>query len=108
MRVGGLPKIRGKGLTEPGALAALLNVRLAYRYAVADDALEVARITASMPEQNFVGLPLDYRRTLDELDGLAATYAMYYWRQVACCLTMSAGTLSAATGESANAGEVPR
>ena len=67
---------------------------MSFRYLMQGDNgdLERKRIESVMPEQYFVGLPLEFRRTEYNLQGLAHLYAITYWKQVAQCLTFAAGT----------------
>lgn len=69
---------------------------LSYRYMMKGDDgdLERKRIESVMPEQYFVGLPMEFRRTEYNLQGLAMIYAVTYWQQVARCLAMAAGTMA--------------
>ena len=66
---------------------------MSFRYLTQGDNgdLERKRIESVMPEQYFVGLPLEFRRTEYNLHGLAHLYAIVYWKQVARCLGLMAG-----------------
>lgn len=56
---------------------------LAFDYLMRADDVERKRIEAAMPEQYFIGLPLEYRRWTLNLQSLAMLYAIEYWRHVA-------------------------
>ena len=67
---------------------------MSFRYLTQGDNgdLERKRIESVMPEQYFVGLPLEFRRTEYNLHGLAMIYAIAYWKQVAQCLVLMTRT----------------
>lgn len=65
---------------------------LAYSYIAKQNDIEHRRIESTMQMQNFVGLPLEYRREIDNLNYLALLYAMEYWKQVALAQLFFIGT----------------
>ena len=69
---------------------------MSFRYLTQGDNgdLERKRIESVMPEQYFVGLPLEFRRTEYNLQGLAQLYAVTYWKQVSLCQAFLAGTMA--------------
>ena len=64
--------------------------KLAYAYSMKGNDLETARITSTMTDQRFIGLPYEYRRMIGNLQSLTFIYSMAYWQQVARCLAMLA------------------
>lgn len=67
---------------------------LAFNYITKQNDIEPRRIESTMTMQNFVGLPLEYRRQKSNLNYLALFYAMAHWQQVAQCLAMMCGTMA--------------
>jgi len=64
---------------------------LTFDYLMQGNELECNRIQASMPEQYYIGLPLEYRRSLDSLTMIASLYAIEYWRSVALAYMFRVG-----------------
>lgn len=64
---------------------------LAFDYLMQGNDLELSRIGGAMPMQYFIGLPLEYRRILDNLTMVASLYAIEYWRNVAMANIYLAG-----------------
>ena len=67
---------------------------IAFTYRAQRNDLETARIESAMAEQSFIGLPYGYRRMTGNLQDLALVYATEYWRHVALCQAMMAGTMA--------------
>ena len=67
---------------------------LAFTYRAGHNDLEVARIESAMIDQTFSGAPYEYRRMTAGMYDMALLYAVEYWKQVALCLTMQAGTMA--------------
>lgn len=64
---------------------------LAFQYSLKNDILEKLRIESTMPEQNFIGLPIGYRRQISDMGSLSLLYAVEYWRRVSLCLALMGG-----------------
>lgn len=52
---------------------------LAFNYLTQENDMERKRIESAMPEQHFVGLPLEYRRTFSGILDIASLYGIEYW-----------------------------
>jgi len=64
---------------------------LAFDYLMPYNEIEMQRIQAAMPEQYFVGSPLEFRRMFHGFLNISMLYAIEYWRQVAMANIYLAG-----------------